>query len=155
MRSYVKPQMLEARRHPETGLYCREDGAVLLPPSGRRVPRPRWSFGAKRRDGYLKVAHRGKCYAVHRLICGAFHDLAPADKPFVDHINRIRTDNRPSNLHWASVKENNDNRSSVNQSIEKYGVRSCEDRKAYDKAYKAAHRATPALKESNHASANW
>ena len=35
----------------------------------------------------------------------------PKNLPFVDHINRNRSDNRISNLRWVSVSENNKNKS--------------------------------------------
>lgn len=81
---------------------------------------------------------------MHVLICRAYNGLPPEGKPEVDHINRCPSDNRPENLHWVSRKENNDNKDCVDQSVEKYGVRACEDKaayyKAYNKAYNASHR---------------
>lgn len=44
---------------------------------------------------------------VHRLICTAFHGPPPSDQHTPDHINRIRADNRSSNLRWASKREQN------------------------------------------------
>lgn len=42
---------------------------------------------------------------VHRLVAEAFIDN-PLNKPFIDHINRDRTDNRVSNLQWVTKEEN-------------------------------------------------
>jgi hypothetical protein len=71
--------------------------------------------------GYLKVdlyeGGRQTTCKVHRLVALAFIPN-PEGKEQVDHINRIRTDNRLENLRWASRSENNRNtgRHSDNQS---------------------------------------
>tara|TARA_R110000824_G_scaffold305207_2_gene493056 strand:+ start:82 stop:522 length:441 start_codon:yes stop_codon:yes gene_type:complete len=47
---------------------------------------------------------------IHRLI--AEHYIPnPDNKPFIDHINRIRTDNRIENLRWVTHQENCNNQS--------------------------------------------
>lgn len=62
-----------------------------------------------RHDGYqvvgLYAGGKPKTLKVHRLVCQAFHEN-PENKPQVNHINEIKTDNRASNLEWATAREN-------------------------------------------------
>jgi hypothetical protein len=135
MKPYVKPAILECRRHPELGLWCREDGAVLVPASGTH--KEHWTYGSKNnRTGYLSVRYRGKRYYVHRLVIGAFVENK-LGLPTVDHINRVKTANFLSNLRYASHKTQQSNRQVCEDSLERYGVRRCEDRNAYQRARRA------------------
>lgn len=60
------------------------------------------------KNGYLRIALKNKKHFVHRLVAEAFIPN-PENKPFIDHINTIRSDNRVENLRWVTKKENNNN----------------------------------------------
>lgn len=72
----------------------------------------------KATTGYIKVSlyKNGKMYAktTHKLVAEAFLPN-PENKPTVDHINRIRDDNRLENLRWATISEQNINHSHEKQ----------------------------------------
>jgi len=60
-------------------------------------------------NGYANVYVRKHVY-VHRLVCHAFHGPAPSADHTVDHIDRNRSNNAPTNLRWATRKEQMANR---------------------------------------------
>ena len=61
------------------------------------------------KDGYMIVSLRtdGKSYRhrVHRLVAGAFINNEDK-KPFVNHKNGVKDDNRVENLEWVTASEN-------------------------------------------------
>ena len=83
-------------------------------------------LGKSGKVGYLKpmINHQGYvCYTLyknrtpkrmlaHRLVAHAFLPN-PEGKPYIDHINTIRNDNRVENLRWCTQKENINNPISI------------------------------------------
>jgi hypothetical protein len=129
---------MKIKQHKESGLWVREDGAVLMPPCPNiHRFKHTWTYGYKRKNGYMVVQFRGKKYKVHRLVAEAFLGDPPFSGATVDHINRDKTANFVSNLRWADYKTQADNKQNVNDSLEKYGVRRCEDSAEYQRAYYA------------------
>lgn len=68
-------------------------------------------------DGYMVVRlfnedelghSEGRMEKTHRLIAKAFIPN-PQNKPFIDHINTVRHDNRIENLRWCTKSENSNN----------------------------------------------
>lgn len=67
---------------------------------------------------YVALYPNHKNFTIHRLL--AIHYIPnPENKPEVDHINRIRHDNRLENLRWVDKSENNHNK--LKQSNNKTG----------------------------------
>lgn len=65
-----------------------------------------------RSNGYIVVSisqnNHSRMYFIHRLIAEAFIPN-PENKPYIDHINTIVSDNRIDNLRWVTHKENMNN----------------------------------------------
>lgn len=54
----------------------------------------------------LSKGGKTRSVAVHRLVCTAFNGLPKDENMQVDHLNMVRSDNRPENLEWVTPKEN-------------------------------------------------
>jgi hypothetical protein len=76
------------------------------------------SFNDK--NGYSRIALGKKRCFVHRLVAVAFIPN-PENKPEVNHINGVKSDNRVENLEWATRKENAIHSHETGLQITKYG----------------------------------
>lgn len=110
----------------EPGCWVFDDGRVAVPSKqGLRYPKQ-----TPDKDGYLRIRIGRSTFRVHRLVAVAF--IPNTDNtPTVDHINRIRYDNRLENLRWATPTEQAENSVRVLNSVMKYGFRKKEDPKEY------------------------
>ena len=124
-------------KHPTLGVLVREDGMVFNRTRGGNHSKYEWTKGNIHHSGYLHVWIQGKQYSMHRIVAETFiHN--PDKKPTVDHINRIRDDNRVCNLRWATYQEQSNNNGCVLNRAD-YGVRYCDDKREYQRAYHQAN----------------
>lgn len=55
--------------------------------------------------GYREVVIKRKTIRVHKIVAKLFI-ANPYNKPYINHINGIKTDNRVDNLEWCTASEN-------------------------------------------------
>lgn len=73
-------------------------------PDSTRVLKP-WRHNAGYSCVTLSLNKKESKPLVHRLVAEAFLPN-PANKPQINHINGVKTDNRVTNLEWCSNREN-------------------------------------------------
>ena len=88
--------------NPDTGIFTRKVRAANCVKVGDRA-------GSPNGDGYLQIMVQSRKYLAHRLAWLYVYGVWPNDQ--LDHINRIRTDNRRANLREVSHKQNGQNKS--------------------------------------------
>ena len=85
--------------------------------------RKKYLKGSKNNYGYLRVIlskdGKQKSFSIHRLIALAYIDN-PENKETVDHIDRDILNNNVNNLRWATMEEQNRNRSVFSNTGFKY-----------------------------------
>jgi hypothetical protein len=89
------------------------DGIAKMPNGGVRSYQPKPTYGVKTRASktarhkYMGIYNKkfGNM-KIHRLVCEAFHGLAPFDRAVVLHLDENALNNRPENLRWGTQKEN-------------------------------------------------
>lgn len=100
------------------GYFITEDGRVYS------KKRDKFLKTRKAKGGYLRVTLSVNCKLitrlVHQLVIEAYGPACPGEGYTVDHINRVRTDNRIENLRWANNIEQQANRTNtrVNYSVQ-------------------------------------
>ena len=75
---------------------------------------------------YIRVVLNQRVFLKHRILALQFIPN-PLNLEFIDHINRIRSDNRIDNLRWVSNSENQQNKSSYAKYIYNYANKISDD----------------------------
>ncbi len=100
------------------------------PETGVVVNRRTGGTGSFNRDGYRQIGLGRKTFSAHRIAWLLMTGAWPADQ--IDHVNRVRSDNRWTNLRTATASQNQANalwRTKVAKGVKahhssgRYGVR--------------------------------
>jgi hypothetical protein len=120
-----------------------ENGEIYNKTTGKELkPWLDSKTGYYRIDLVEKIGVKKHLY-IHRLLAAVFIDN-PLNKKEVDHINKIRTDNRLENLRWSTHSENNTNTNrnikgiikiTPKKSGQRWMARITKDNKTYTKCF--------------------
>lgn len=115
---------------PDTGVFT-----VKTKPHGshKNIGDP---IGSIKSNGYVAIVIRGKHYQAHRLAWQYVH--GEIKKPYIDHINGIKHDNRMKNLRQCNASENGQNKrkSPSNSKIKLLGARRKKNRNVFESSIK-------------------
>ena len=101
-------ELLTAEKLRELLTYCLESGIFRRRVSAGRARAGDIAGRVNPTKGYLRICINGKDYAAHRLAWLYVYGVWPSAE--IDHINRVKTDNRIDNLTEATRTENNRNK---------------------------------------------
>lgn len=107
MINFIKINTINGFEDVKDYYYCDSFGNIFSNSMGTmKILKERYTGGYLRVHLTLKNGKQ-KSYFAHRIIASAFIPNSE-NKPTVNHINHIRTDNRVENLCWATMKEQMD-----------------------------------------------
>ena len=98
----IVPHVLTVRRGASV-FQRRNKGGELSPTIGSRgYP----VVGLRDPDPNSKHRYGRRPFAVHILVCRAFHGEPPPGRPYALHRNDVKSDIHPGNLYWGSTADN-------------------------------------------------
>jgi hypothetical protein len=83
------------------------EGRYIIYSDGRiwSIKRNKFLKPSLHHTGYTRISVDKKTHRIHRLVAESFIPN-PNNLPFINHINKIKTDNRIENLEWCTPRRN-------------------------------------------------